>query len=361
MDRAQPSSRRALTPGVLLRLSERSGGAAPPTGPAKGPAGGVWRGGGQRWLVVAGMPRGAAAPLLWLLLLSSRGSLDDAARPGNPVNAAAQSGTPARITAATVAAWESLSRCEWAPLCPSLLLSITFSTTASGGGDAHWQAAERLASAFRGRAAFGFVFVPEDGELATKLLGHIPPPDELPLSIVFRRGVVLRHTRGVPQHRYLEEQLGLPSHEHGTPGLDWGDDLNGGGDESQAPPRPDPGRPYTDGARRYTPVAGGAATARSPTAQQSQPGVRRRDPKTGRRSAELPGVTGREKRPAPDAQAFLGRASAAQGSQPPPDAGTPPSVAGGARATAKRGHAAESAESAETAGAPQAYYDKQEL
>ena len=308
------------------------------------------------------MPRGAAAPLLWLLLLSSRGSLDDAARPGNPVNAAAQSGTPARITAATVAAWESLSRCEWAPLCPSLLLSITFST-ASGGGDAHWQAAERLASAFRGRAAFGFVFVPEDGELATKLLGHIPPPDELPLSIVFRRGVVLRHTRGVPQQRYLEEQLGLPSHEHGTPGLGWEDDFTeedngGGGDESQAaPPRPDPGRPYTDGARRYTPVAGGAATARSPTAQQSQPGVRRRDPKTGRRSAELPGVAGqRDKRPAPDAQAFLGRASTAPGN-PPPGAGTSPSVAGGARATARRGPAAESAESA---AAPQAY-DKQEL
>jgi hypothetical protein len=55
----------------------------------------------------------------------------------------------------------------------------------------------------------------QDAELATRLLGHSPRIDELPLSVVFRRGIVLLHTTETPSTSFLEQQLGLPSHEHG--------------------------------------------------------------------------------------------------------------------------------------------------
>jgi hypothetical protein len=100
---------------------------------------------------------------------------------------------------------------------------------------------QHLASEFHGRAAFGRLYLPEvrnpsgwkpidlphrlgkysqervlqDAALATRLLGHSPPNDELPLSVVFRRGIVLLHTAGTPTTRFLEQQLGLPPHEHG--------------------------------------------------------------------------------------------------------------------------------------------------
>jgi hypothetical protein len=54
---------------------------------------------------------------------------------GNAVNTAAQQGSAHRITAESVGAWESLSRCEWAPLCPSLLITVSFA-----GNDARQRA-----------------------------------------------------------------------------------------------------------------------------------------------------------------------------------------------------------------------------
>ena len=96
---------------------------------------------------------------------------------------------------------------------------------------------QRLASEFHGRAAFGLLYLPEvrgsrpvvttisscphksvlvqDAELATRLLGHSPGTNELPLSVVFRRGIVLLHTAETPTTSFLEQQLGLPLHEHG--------------------------------------------------------------------------------------------------------------------------------------------------
>ena len=121
-------------------------------------------------------------PLLLLLPACSRAA-------GNPVNHAAQQGSAHRITAESVAAWESLSRCEWAPLCPSLLIAVSFA------GDNARQRAELvvrdapsprpavhvpslrphrslslrwpqdglgvLATELRGRAAFGYLYLPE--------------------------------------------------------------------------------------------------------------------------------------------------------------------------------------------------------
>ncbi len=59
--------------------------------------------------------------LLWLLV----STIGKAASAGNPVNSAAQEGRTHRIDPESVGAWERLSRCEWAPLCPSLLLVIS--------------------------------------------------------------------------------------------------------------------------------------------------------------------------------------------------------------------------------------------
>lgn len=68
-------------------------------------------GAAQRWHLV----------LLWLLVAV----VGRAVGAGNPVNAAAQEGRAHHIDLDSVGAWESLSRCEWAPLCPSLLLVIS--------------------------------------------------------------------------------------------------------------------------------------------------------------------------------------------------------------------------------------------
>jgi hypothetical protein len=56
-------------------------------------------------------------------------ALQGAAGAGNPVNTAAQQGTVHHIDLESVGAWESLSRCEWAPLCPSLLLTISLASS----------------------------------------------------------------------------------------------------------------------------------------------------------------------------------------------------------------------------------------
>ena len=59
--------------------------------------------------------RGTELGLLWLLVAA----VGTATGAGNPVNRAAQDGHAQRIDVDTVGVWESLSRCEWAPLCPS--------------------------------------------------------------------------------------------------------------------------------------------------------------------------------------------------------------------------------------------------
>ena len=204
----------------------------------------------QRWHLI----------LLWLLVAV----VGRAAGAGNPVNAAAQEGRAHHIDLDSVGAWESLSRCEWAPLCPSLLLVISL----AGGNEqerlelqvrtprsTRRAATQRckcrspvcvcrrlvrsiLPASFTGvrlsaccislryeapLAAIGGVLaapfherVVQDSELVTRLLGHIPSFDHLPMSVVFRRGIVLLHTADTPTTSFLEQQLGLPSHEHGA-------------------------------------------------------------------------------------------------------------------------------------------------
>lgn len=72
----------------------------------------------------AGLTASGQLVLLWLLL----SAVGKATGAGNPVNTAAQEGRAHRIDIESVGAWESLSRCEWAPLCPSLLLVVSLAS-----------------------------------------------------------------------------------------------------------------------------------------------------------------------------------------------------------------------------------------
>jgi hypothetical protein len=111
--------------------------------------------------------------------------------------------------------WHALTHCSWAPMCPPVLLSISFIHRTQ-----HHTIEKRLAELaqhFKSQAAFGYMVLPQHNDLAASFLGHFLTEAELPLHVVYRRGQIAEISSGKnPSMALFDSILGVPNHQHGN-------------------------------------------------------------------------------------------------------------------------------------------------